>query len=108
MKDLPTILLSDEAVAKAATPGPWNYTTCYGVAFIEAKDREAIAHAVEYLTPDNASYIARFSPDYVLKLLAVARAAITAQKNYLREAGDWYDADLDDALAELAEHGEKP
>lgn len=31
-------------------------------------------------------------------LLAVVEAAVVAQKRYLKEAGDWYDHDLDDAI----------
>ena len=51
------------ALCAAATPGPWTFTTCYGVATVEhGPDRDAIAHAVDYLQVgdeyDNASFIA--------------------------------------------------
>ena len=51
------------ALCAAATPGPWTFTTCYGVATVQhGPDRDAIAHAVDYLQVgdeyDNASFIA--------------------------------------------------
>ncbi len=41
----------------AATQGRWHYRTCYGVATIEDDKLNPIAHAVDYLTPNNADLI---------------------------------------------------
>ena len=47
-----------EELCKAATPGPWRYTTAYGVATIESKEDRGIAHAVDYMETSNADFIA--------------------------------------------------
>jgi hypothetical protein len=56
-------LAKARALCAAATPGPWTFTTCYGVATVQhGPGRDAIAHAVDYLQVgdeyDNASFIA--------------------------------------------------
>lgn len=64
-----------------ASPGPWTYSTCYGMATIECRSsRESVACAVDYLTPNNADLIVR-TPTLILKLVAVAEAA----KRHLEE-----------------------
>jgi len=62
-------------IADGATKGPWDYSCCYGLATIESSTDFAIAYAVDYLEPDNATYIATFNPQRVKALLAVIEAA---------------------------------
>lgn len=47
-----------EKVLEGTSPGPWRYSTCYGVATIESPSGD-VAQCVEYLTPNNADFIAR-------------------------------------------------
>lgn len=64
-------------IAKARTTGRWCYSTCYGVAFIETPDRKTgIAHAVDYLSPNNADAIVWMSNhiDALLDLWEAAQA----------------------------------
>lgn len=56
------------------TAGEWNYTTCYGVATIEDKDKNAIAHAVEYLKTTDADFIALMGT-VAPEIMTVIRAA---------------------------------
>lgn len=58
-----------QAICDGASIGPWTFETCYGVATITNPDGD-IAHAVEYLTPDNASFIAA-SRELVPAMLAI-------------------------------------
>lgn len=60
-------------ITEAATEGPWTYDTCYGVAFISAAKNKPIAHAVDYLVPDNATFIATARTAMPLLLAEVER-----------------------------------
>lgn len=66
-------------IAESATPKKWQYRTAYGVAFIENQDGHDIASAVEYLIPDNATFMTTFDPIMAKKLLDVVEAC---QKAY--------------------------
>lgn len=58
-----------ERLVEGATPGKWYYTTCYGVANIEAGRNNTIAHAVEYLKTSDAQYIAAMNPETTKHLI---------------------------------------
>jgi hypothetical protein len=81
------------ALCAAATPGPWTFTTCYGVATVQhGPDRDAIAHAVDYLQVgdeyDNASFIAsaRTLLPEALDALEQERAVCVAITTALKQA----------------------
>jgi len=94
------------ALCAAATPGPWTFTTCYGVATVEhGPDRDAIAHAVDYLQVgdeyDNASFIAS-----ARTLLPEALDALEQEhkmSSSLAERTDEFDVVLDLASSTLSD-----
>lgn len=89
-------LSNDRKIVEAATQGEWLYSKCYGVATIESVDGTDIAHAVDYLTPDNATFISTFNPVKVQKMLDVIEAA--------KDVQEWAE---DDAVREALEALEK-
>lgn len=66
-----------EAVARAATPGPWNYRqTVLGMVSttVSAGDGSHVAYpSVCHALPENATHIATFDPPTVLTLIARVR-----------------------------------
>lgn len=84
--DLPA-LAAIEKLEKEATQGEWTYTTCYGVAFIEAPGNEGVASAVQYVPRPDADLIAALR-NAATTLIALAREALAAR--------EWLEA-LDDA-----------
>ena len=66
-----------EAVARAATPGPWNYRqTVLGMVSttVSAGDGSHVAYpSVCHALPENATHIATFDPPTVLALIARVR-----------------------------------
>lgn len=73
-----------------ATPGPWSYNTCYGVAFITAKGYDDVASVVSYLTPNNADFMVVFDPPMVKLMLDVIAEATVAVTEAYWVAGDIY------------------
>lgn len=80
----PTSLSDLEAKAKGATPGRWyavNLQTHLGAEnehiaeWAVCDERNRVVQLICPPRPANASYIASASPDVILKLIAVARAA---------------------------------
>lgn len=49
---------------------------------------------------DKDDHVRIYRP-YILKLIAVAKAAEIAQRRYRESSGDWFDLELDDALTAL-------
>lgn len=64
-----------EEIAKKATPGPWHIGHIdehLDHADVDALNGECVA---EVFHRENQGFISHFSPDYVIKLIAVARVA---------------------------------
>lgn len=81
-----------EAIAKAATPGPWEaFTDCPGECcwLIRTVERESdITYpgdliAAPEMSQEDAAYMATFCPERVLALLAVVRAAKNTRDQFL-------------------------
>ena len=95
-----TNLTDLEQLAKAATPGPWRRDARgerSGFEHVFAGNDDGPGQTVaQWTLPSDAAYIAAASPDVVLRLIAVARAA----RDHLR-GEDIYG--LADALAALGD-----
>jgi len=85
-----------EKLAKAATPGKWNftYTEPYEAKFIGPKGitvwlDDAPVHEFNSQVDNDANYIAAANPDTVLKLIRVARAAQIAMDGVSEDAATY-------------------
>lgn len=91
--------LSDlERLAREATPGPWEWSD--GFLWNGTTDKGVLAHGevVEWpVSQESAAYIAAVSPERILALVAVARAAILTHTKFRDEC----DCELCRALAAL-------
>lgn len=116
MTDLTQLIGKWREMADKATPGPWKSEYWFngggcpiGGFAIPGLNDPSLANVdkskgmVEMLA-DDAALIA-LSRTLLPALLDVADAAEKAQSAYMKHAGDWYDAELDEALARLAEVG---
>jgi hypothetical protein len=89
-----------EAVARAATPGPWEHVVGSDGDFVEGADGGAVA-TFAYCYPecaigldaDNAAHIATFDPPTVLALLVELRDLRTRYNRAYKAIQAWEDGD---------------
>lgn len=103
MSELPTRIADLQAIADAATPGPWEHVQAGGGRenYVYATDARypslpgnespvKVAWVTSTQQPDTARFIATFDPPTVSKLLAVVEAAQEiASDDYLEQAGPY-------------------
>jgi len=93
-----------EALAKAATPGPWSTSVDIGKSYIDSNLTRSGRPVAKVYVPDNAAYIASANPATILRLLSLARSGLEAGKaeESMRERA----AGLADQLRTVATPGE--
>lgn len=91
-----------EKLLSEATAGPWDYSTCYGVAFIQDINKESVAHAVEYIKPKNDAELICALRNCAPLLLEIVKAAKAVSKVYPDDSNRLHNK-LTDALKKFEE-----